>query len=71
MSNAKTTHCPNCGIDIDSGIDIDVNELLYQQLNRQSDQKYRQYRAADQAKFKSDIQAIGADVEVQANKGYK
>lgn len=46
MSQSKITHCPNCGVD------IDVNELLYRQLDEQARQKYQEQFAAEQTKLK-------------------
>lgn len=52
MSNAKITHCPNCGVD------IDVNELLYHQLDEQARLKYQEQFASEQAKLKQQQQSI-------------
>ncbi len=46
MSTNKNTHCPNCGVE------IDVNELLYQQLESKAKQKYQQQLATEQSKLK-------------------
>lgn len=45
MSDSKKTHCPNCGVD------IDVNELLYQQLDAQARKKYQQQLNAEQTQL--------------------
>ena len=47
MSNTKTTHCPNCGVD------IDVNELLYHQLEEQAKEKYQTQLASEHARLKT------------------
>ena len=46
MSSSETTHCPNCGFD------IDVNELLYHQLEEQARLKYQEQLSSEQAKLK-------------------
>lgn len=46
MSTNKNTHCPNCGVE------IDVNDLLYQQLESEAKQKYQQQLATEQSKLK-------------------
>ncbi|NND81395.1 MAG: DUF2130 domain-containing protein [Gammaproteobacteria bacterium] len=46
MSDKKSTQCPNCGVS------IDVNELLYQELEKQAQQKYQSQLASEQAKLK-------------------
>ena len=43
MSDANTTQCPNCGTD------INVNELLYHELEKQAQQKYLTQLAKDQS----------------------
>lgn len=45
MSKTHTTNCPNCGVD------IDVNTLLYQQLDRELSQQYQQQLNDEQQKF--------------------
>ncbi|MEM7358467.1 MAG: DUF2130 domain-containing protein [Pseudomonadota bacterium] len=52
MSQSKSTHCPNCGVN------IDVNELLYHQLEEQARQKYQQQLSAEQAKIKQQQEAV-------------
>ena len=52
MTNTKTTHCPNCGVD------IDVNELLYHQLDKQAQQKYQDQIATEQAQLKEQHDAL-------------
>lgn len=43
MSDANTTQCPNCGTD------INVNELLYHELEKQAQQKYQTQLAKEQS----------------------
>lgn len=45
MSDNKTTQCPKCGVS------IDVNELLYHELEKQAEQKYQDLMAAEQGKL--------------------
>ena len=45
MSTSKSTNCPNCGVD------IDVNELLYKQLEQQAQLKYQKQLSDEQAKL--------------------
>ena len=52
MSQAKTTQCPNCGVE------IDVNELLYHELDKQVQKKYQTKLAAEQSKLLARQQAI-------------
>lgn len=47
MSDKQTTHCPNCGTE------IDVNELLYHQLEEQARKKYQSQLAAEQNKLRA------------------
>ena len=54
MSHAKTTHCPNCGIE------IDVNELLYQQLETEAKKKYQLQLSGEQDKLRQQQHAITA-----------
>ena len=52
MPNSKTTHCPNCGFD------IDVNELLYHQLEEQARQKYQAQLTQEQTKLKQQQESL-------------
>ena len=52
MSKNKNTHCPSCGVE------IDVNELLYQQLESEAKQKYQHQLATEQSKLKQQQAAI-------------
>lgn len=52
MSQSKSTQCPNCGVD------IDVNDLLYQKLESEAKQKYQQQLSSEQAKIKQQRDAI-------------
>lgn len=52
MSNNKSTHCPNCGTE------IDVNELLYQQLEQEAQHKYQQQLSREQNKLREQRAAL-------------
>jgi hypothetical protein len=52
MSTKQSTHCPNCGTE------IDVNELLYQQLEQEAQHKYQQQLAQDQKRLKEQSAAL-------------
>lgn len=52
MSSPKTTHCPNCGVD------IDVNELLYHQLEEKARQESQKKIADEQSKIKQQLAAL-------------
>ena len=72
MNDSKKTHCPNCGYD------IDVNELLYQQLDEQARNKYQAQLSAEQARLsaqqdKLDEQsaALQATIEAQVKESLK
>jgi len=52
MNTSKNTHCPNCGVE------IDVNELLYQELESEAKKKYQQQLAIEQSKLKQQKAAI-------------
>lgn len=52
MNHSKTTQCPNCGVD------VDVNELLYQKLDNEARQKYRKQLSQEQAKIKQQQEAV-------------
>lgn len=45
MSEKNKTSCPNCGVD------IDVNELLYTELEKQAQSKYQQQLKSEQARI--------------------
>ncbi|MFT5573073.1 MAG: hypothetical protein ACI9FR_002006 [Cryomorphaceae bacterium] len=57
MTSTKTTHCPNCGVE------IDVNELLYHQLDEQARQKYQDQLASAQTKLKQQQAAVAEQSE--------
>lgn len=60
MSKQQTTHCPNCGTE------IDVNELLYHQLEEQARQKFQTQLANEQKKLaarQSDIESQQAQLQ--------
>ena len=72
MSESKKTHCPNCGYD------IDVNELLYQQLDAQARKKYQEQLSTEQARLSAqqdklvEQQAtLKATIEEQVNESLK
>jgi len=72
VSDSNKTHCPNCGHD------IDVNELLYQQLDEQARRKYQEQLSTEQAKLSTQQQelleqqaALKATVEEQVNESLK
>ena len=52
MSDQEKTTCPNCGIE------IDVNELLYHQLEERAQQKYQSLLAEQQNSLRDQKQAI-------------
>lgn len=52
MSQSKSTQCPNCGVD------IDVNDLLYQKLESEAKQKYQQQLSNERVKIKQQQDAI-------------
>ncbi len=52
MSESKTTVCPNCGVQ------IDVNKLLYQQLEKQAQEKYQGQLSREQAKLEQQKQQL-------------
>jgi len=52
MNQSKSTQCPNCGVD------IDVNELLYQKLEEQARQKYQHQLSTEQAKLQQQQNAM-------------
>ena len=52
MSNNKTIQCPNCSVE------IDVNELLYQQLDKQAQQKYKEQLKTEQTKLELQQKAV-------------
>ena len=52
MSQTKTTHCPNCGVE------IDVNELLYHELDKQAQEKYQARFAEEQKNLRQQQVAI-------------
>ena len=52
MSDSKTTLCPNCGID------VDVNELLYRQLEQQAQKKYQDQLAQEQTKLQQQQELV-------------
>lgn len=52
MSDNKTTQCPNCGIS------IDVNELLYHELEKRAEKKFHDQLATEQTKLTEQRQAI-------------
>jgi len=54
MRNAKSIQCPNCNIE------IDVNELLYQELDKQAQQKYQAAFAEQQAELKAEQASIAS-----------
>ena len=55
MSDKKTTQCPNCGVD------IDVNELLYEDIEKRARQKYQQQLATEQAALNAARKKIDDD----------
>jgi hypothetical protein len=57
MTSSKTTHCPNCGVD------IDVNELLYHQLDERARQKYQDQLASAQTELKQQQAAVAKQSE--------
>jgi len=64
MNTSKTTRCPNCGVD------IDVNELLYHQLDKQARKKYQDQLAAEQNKLQeqqTELAAQRRDIEATIN----
>lgn len=52
MSNQEKTACPNCGIE------IDVNELLYHQLEERAQKKYQSLLAEQQNSLRDQQQSI-------------
>ncbi len=52
MSEQKHTSCPSCGIE------IDVNELLYHQLEKRAQQKYQSILAEQQSSLREQQQEI-------------
>lgn len=54
MSQSKSTQCPNCGVD------IDVNDLLYQKLESEAKQKYQKQLSGEQTKIKQQREAIAS-----------
>ena len=50
--NAKRIACPNCGQE------IDVNELLYHQLDEELGRKYAAKLAAEQQKFQGQLDSL-------------
>lgn len=54
MPSSKTTHCPNCGSE------IDVNELLYHQLEEQARLKYQEQLSQEQNKLKQQQASLEA-----------
>ncbi len=52
MTDSKSTRCPNCGTE------IDVNELLYHQLEEQARQKYQSQLATEQNRIKDQQRVI-------------
>jgi len=60
MSSSKTTHCPNCGIN------IDVNELLYHQLEEKARQESQKQLADEQSKLKDKSAALAKKSELLA-----
>ena len=52
MSDPKKTDCPNCGFE------IDVNELLYSQLEKRAQQKYQSILAEQQNSLRDQQQAV-------------
>jgi len=52
MSDQKKTDCPNCGFE------IDVNELLYSQLEKRAQQKYQSILAEQQNRLRDQQQAV-------------
>ena len=66
MSNSQNTNCPNCGFE------IDVNELLYTQLEEQAKHKYQEQLAAEQIKLneqRAAISAQGKELEERIRQG--
>ena len=59
MRNNKTTQCPNCGVN------IDVNELLYHDLDKQAQKKYQDILAKEQDKLKQQQQALTETIETR------
>lgn len=55
MSNSQNTNCPNCGFE------IDVNELLYTQLDAQAKQKYQAQLSVEQNKLQEQRSLIAAE----------
>ena len=52
MNQTTSTRCPSCGAE------FDVNELLYQELDQQAQQKYQAKFAEQQARLKQQEQAL-------------
>ena len=52
MSQSNTTQCPNCGTD------INVNELLYQELEKQAQKKYQSQLADEKNKLEKQQRMI-------------
>ena len=52
MSQSNTTQCPNCGTD------INVNELLYQELEKQAQKKYQSQLADEKNKLEKQQRVI-------------
>ena len=52
MSQSNTTQCPNCGTD------INVNELLYQELEKQAQKKYQSQLADEKNKLEKQQREI-------------
>ena len=57
MNQTKITNCPNCGVE------IDVNDLLYQKLEKQARQKYQQQLSDEQKKLQQQQIEITAQQE--------
>lgn len=64
MSSSKTTHCPNCGVE------IDVSELLYRQMQEKARLESQQQFADEQNKIKqkmADLEKRSAQVDQQSD----